>query len=89
MNVFITAYFYVYKSRFPRVMFYCPIIKVDFAALAASLGSHQEHQSEMNWLMRGLTISLLFCTQNLCCKLLGISFKLHMWAEYQVLLCLA
>ena len=36
MNVFITAYFYVYESRFPRAMLYCPIIKVDFVALAAS-----------------------------------------------------
>ena len=33
---FIRAYFYLYESRFPRAMLYCPIIKVDFAALSAS-----------------------------------------------------
>ena len=36
MNVFITAYFFVYERRFPGAMLYCAIIKVDFAALAAS-----------------------------------------------------
>ena len=36
MNALITAYSYMYESRFPRGMFYCTIIKVDFAALAAS-----------------------------------------------------
>ena len=36
MNVFIAAYFYVYESCFPRPMLYFPIIKVDFAVLAAS-----------------------------------------------------
>ena len=35
MNFFIIAYFYVYERRFPGAM-YCTIIKVDFAALAAS-----------------------------------------------------
>ena len=34
MNVFIKAYFYVYER--PRTMLYCSIIKVDFAAYAAS-----------------------------------------------------
>ena len=36
MNVFITAYFYVYENCFPRPMLYFPIINVDFAALATS-----------------------------------------------------
>ena len=36
VNVFITAYSCMYESCFPRGMFYCTIIKVDFAALAAS-----------------------------------------------------
>ena len=36
MNVFITTYFYVYESRFPRAILYWPIIKEDFAVLATS-----------------------------------------------------
>ena len=95
MNIFITGHFYVYESRFTSAMLYCSIIKVDFAALAASTGFSpklsiwNELTNEKLFSPNHLTITLLFCTRNRCCELLGTSFKLNIWAGYQILPCLA
>ena len=92
MNIFITAYFYVYESRFPRAMLYCSIIKVDFAGLATSTRFSRtsiwdELTDEKLFFPNHLT-TLVLCTRNRCPKLLGTSFKLHIWAGYQILPCL-
>ena len=95
MNIFIAACFFVYESPFPRALLYCSIIKVDFAALAASTrfspraSIWDDLTDEKLFSPNYLTITLLFCTQNRCCKLLGTSFKLYIWAGYQILPCLA
>ena len=75
-----------------RAMLYCSII--DLAALAASIrfswrtSIWDELTDEKLFSPNHLTRTL-FCTGNQCCKLLGTSFKLHIWAGYQILACLA
>ena len=94
LNIFITTYFYMHKSPFARAMLYCSIIKIDITAFAAltrfspRTSIWDELTDKKLFFPNHLTITLLFCTQNWCCKLLGASSKLHIWAQYQLLQCL-